>query len=90
MMQEMLRKCTKPTYTINNAIGGPKARWKDDVESDIRRMGVNGGEQVGGAYPCWVVEPQRKKKKKKKSKRKKRRRRKKKKKEKKKEEEKEE
>jgi hypothetical protein len=39
-MQETTRKYIRPTNTKNHLKGRFKARWKDDVEDDIRKMGT--------------------------------------------------
>jgi hypothetical protein len=41
-MQETPRKYTKATYTIRD----PKARCKDDVQNNIRKMGIVNWRQV--------------------------------------------
>jgi len=51
--------------------GRPKAGWKDVLENDTWRMGMNWRKEVqdrdgwrcwGGAYPSWRVQPQLKRK----------------------------
>jgi hypothetical protein len=37
-MQETPRKYISPAYTKNDLRAYTKARWKDDVENDIRKM----------------------------------------------------
>jgi hypothetical protein len=37
-MQETPRNYTSPSYTKNDLRAYTKARWKDDVENDIRKV----------------------------------------------------
>jgi hypothetical protein len=39
MMQETPKKYKKPTYQ-KRPKGRPNAKWKDDVENGIRKMGI--------------------------------------------------
>jgi hypothetical protein len=47
------RKYTKPTFTKKRPKRRPKARWKDDVENDIRKMGFVNWRQVAQDRDGW-------------------------------------
>jgi hypothetical protein len=46
MTQEMVRKYNKPIYIKRWLKGRPKARWKDEVENDIRKMRIDNWRQI--------------------------------------------
>jgi hypothetical protein len=52
MMQETPRKYTKPTYQ-KRPKRRPNAKWKDDVENDIRKMGIVSWRQVTQDKDGW-------------------------------------
>jgi hypothetical protein len=60
---------TKKMYQANLHLKQPKARWKGDVDSDVRKTRIvnwrqiaqDGGEQLGwGLSLLGIVEPQKK------------------------------
>lgn len=52
MMQETSRKYTKPTYQ-KRPKGRFNAKWKDNVENDIRKMGSVSWKQVAQDRDGW-------------------------------------
>jgi hypothetical protein len=52
-MQETPRKYIKPTYIKKRPKVRPKARWKDEAENDIRKMGIVNWREVAHDSDGW-------------------------------------
>jgi hypothetical protein len=52
-MQETPKTYTRPAYPKKRPKERLKARWKDDVENDIRRMGIFNWRQVAQNRNGW-------------------------------------
>jgi len=53
MMQETPRKCTKTNLNRKRPKGRPNAKWKDNVQKDIRKMGIVSWRQVTQDMVGW-------------------------------------